>query len=322
MQAQKTDNLPDPEVVLFDGPGQQVVSMLQERLTTIVRAVNDYQTQDSTLSLAEFVPAEYIQGDDGEFGVKELQALADTTGMVFTKEKLETSVLTMSDGLYEVRRLFVDVQTRGNENAENTQELVLNFTPDGIMNGARFAMSMTRYDEILMESRSLEDDFRRKQIIGYLERFRTAYNKKDIDFIEQQFSDNALIITGTRIQKAENQKELPMKEEKVPNNGYKLIKRSKQEYISNLRNNIFKNNSFINVEFEGINIYQHPQYEEVYGINLFQKWSSSSYSDEGYLFLMIDYENENQPMIYVRAWQPEPFDNGTVIEMDMFELVK
>jgi hypothetical protein len=316
-------NLPDPEVVLVDGPGQQVVDMLQTRLTNIVRGVNQYQSRTGDQqSLASFVNDDYIAGDDGSYGIQELQALCDTTGMAFKKEVIETSVLEMSDGIYEVRRLNVEVETHGNEKANKTQELVLNFSPEGIMNGARFAMDMTRYDEILMESKSLEDDFRRKQIIGYLERFRTAYNKKDVDFIEQQFSDNALIITGTRVQVAEDQKELPMNQEKVPEEKFKLIKRSKSEYISNLRNNIFKNNSFINVEFEGINIYQHPDYDEVYGVNLFQKWSSSSYSDEGYLFLMIDYENEDKPLIYVRAWQPEPFENGQLIDMDMFELVK
>lgn len=310
----------EPEVVIVDGPGADISQELQKKATEVIRALNEYQMQDSIKNpYSSFIDEAIISGEDGEYAQRELIQLADSTGMLCKQEVLETRVLTMSDNRYEIRNLIVEVDVKGNEKASKSQELVLDFNEHLVLSGARFAMDKQRYDEILMASNSLQDEFRRKQLISYLERFRTAYNKKDVEYIEQQFSDNALIITGTRVKVAEEQKELGVSEEKKEH--YKFIKHSKKEYIERLRNHIFKNNSFINVEFSGINIYHHPEYHEVYGVNLFQQWNSSNYSDEGYLFLMIDYEDENRPLIYVRAWQPETFE-GEVIEMDMFELVK
>jgi hypothetical protein len=77
----------------------------------------------------------------------------------------------------------------------------------------------------------------------------------------------------------------------------------KQEYLQNLRT-VFDKNGFIDVKFDGIKITQHPRYPEVYGINLKQSWKSPGYGDDGYLFLMIDFKDENKPVIHVRAWQP------------------
>jgi hypothetical protein len=34
-----------------------------------------------------------------------------------------------------------------------------------------------------------------------------------------------------------------------------------------------------------------------------QSYASTTYADEGYLFLLIDFR-ETDPLIYVRAWQP------------------
>lgn len=56
----------------------------------------------------------------------------------------------------------------------------------------------------------------------------------------------------------------------------------------------------------------------VYGINIKQNYSSSTYADQGYLFQMVDLKDSNRPVIYVRAWQPEKFDDGRVIDLSDF----
>ena len=41
-------------------------------------------------------------------------------------------------------------------------------------------------------------------------------------------------------------------------------------------------------------------------MRLRQEWRSSTYSDEGYLFLLWDFpEDGGDPIIHVRTWQPE-----------------
>ena len=44
-----------------------------------------------------------------------------------------------------------------------------------------------------------------------------------------------------------------------------------------------------------------------------QYWHTSHYSDEGYLFLMIDFRDANNPLIQVRTWQPYKNNVGQVI---------
>ena len=69
---------------------------------------------------------------------------------------------------------------------------------------------------------------RRQLILDFVERFRTAYNQRDIQFLNQIFSDDALIITGKVVkQQTRDGIKLPDKVE--------FFKRSKHEYIANLK---------------------------------------------------------------------------------------
>lgn len=313
------DELPArPEVIFRDGP-PHMIPILQENTEFVLMAINRYYRSETSFGSA--APSRLFRGEDGQHGYSELSILAQETGMFVTREVFEPVILELIDGSLEVRRLFVQLDAENVLEHEATQELVLAYSADGVLIGARFAMEMERFDSIINSSNSLQDEFRRKQIINYLERFRTAYNRKDIDFIEQQFSEDALIITGTRIQSVRSD-DVPLDNSLGQSEQFRLIRQTKAEYIRRLRDEVFAVNAFINVEFSDIEIYRHEVYEEVYGINLVQRWDSSRYSDDGYLFLMIDYEDELRPKIYVRAWQREPFDDGRIIAMDMFTLIK
>ena len=67
---------------------------------------------------------------------------------------------------------------------------------------------------------------------------------------------------------------------------------------------------------------RHHKIPEIYGVKLKQKWQSDSYSDTGYLFLMIDFINPDKPLIHVRTWQPEKFPDGSVISLGDFEIIE
>ena len=45
--------------------------------------------------------------------------------------------------------------------------------------------------------------------------------------------------------------------------------------------------------------------ENIYGVTLHQAWRSSTYNDDGWLFLLWDFNNEEQPQILVRTWQED-----------------
>ena len=100
-----------------------------------------------------------------------------------------------------------------------------------------------------------------------------------------------------------------------------FIRLGKYEYLERL-NNVFKNNDFVRALFDEINIQRHPQFEKIYGVQLKQHWQSSFYSDEGYLFLLVDFIKEDEPIIHVRAWQPEKFADGSTISIYDFEIIE
>jgi len=63
---------------------------------------------------------------------------------------------------------------------------------------------------------------------------------------------------------------------------------------------------------------KHDREPNVYGVELIQHWNATGYnnvpgySDVGRLFLMIDFRKEDEPLIWVRAWQPLNTKDGFV----------
>lgn len=57
-----------------------------------------------------------------------------------------------------------------------------------------------------------------------------------------------------------------------------------------------------------------------YGVRLHQKWKSTNYSDEGYVFLLWNFTSEDKPQIEVRTWQPDMVGNQKVAEDDIISL--
>jgi hypothetical protein len=305
----------DVRVILTDGPGRDIVALLQENASIVMTAINRYNP-----SVGRVILPDQIKAGEGIFGQERLSEIIRETGMRATSSELRSQVIMLNNNTYEIRRMYV---TTNAANDNRSLELILSFNSEGRLTDARFAIAEHQFNTILEGAKSLEEDYYLRQIINYLEQIKTAYNRKDADYIELQFSDKALIITGTRVQEFDGGSNMVRtSDNEMIQEKFRLNRQTKAEYMGRLRNVIFKNNEFINVDFSGINIYVHPDYEKIYWVQVFQKWSSSTYSDVGYLSFMIDFGNEDQPLIYVRAWQPEPFSDGTLIDLNMFEIIK
>ena len=97
---------------------------------------------------------------------------------------------------------------------------------------------------------------------------------------------------------------------------------AQQGYLIALKS-LFEKNEEIEITFSNIKINQHPRYSEIYGVNLIQSWKSNSYADEGYLFLMIDFKDELNPVIQFSAWQPyRDTSENEIIELSDFIINK
>ena len=238
--------------------------------------------------------------------MKEIGLIWKGSAMVFPPVNIMSRCLKTSNG-FQVRGIPVDIE-QADEN-EKRQELTIDFLNNGQISNVSIAIDMHRYEQIMAEKSSDIDYARRQVIVDFVENFRTAYNRKDIKLLNSVFSDKALIITGKVIYEKPNS---DIDRMTLRNNKVVYIKQTKQEYIQKL-SSIFKMNKFVNVKFEDIDVVQHPKYDDIYGVTLKQYWHTSHYSDEGYLFLMIDFRDANNPLIQVRTWQPYKNNVGQIV---------
>ena len=98
----------------------------------------------------------------------------------------------------------------------------------------------------------------------------------------------------------------------LPQNQVVYNVKSKRQYLDRLRE-VFRTNKEIEVGFEEFKIMRHPTKEGIYGVTLRQYYSSDRYSDDGYLFLLWDFQDKMAPKIHVRTWQPTLQEDQTLL---------
>ena len=239
----------------------------------------------------------------------------NATPMYCSKQYISEKCVQRSSGGYQVRNIPVFIPDAPED--QQNQEIVIDYTANGLINNITISIEETRVRAILEEYATLEDFNRRQIIIAFLENFRTAYNRKDIKYIETVFSDHALIITGKVV------KQVPTKDAAINSllgtEKIVYVTHTKKEYINNLKLT-FGRNKYIDVVFDDIDVVSHPKNEKLYGVTLSQKWGSSTYNDTGYLFLMVDFKDEDWPMIHVRTWQPDKINGKDLSKDEIFKL--
>lgn len=275
-----------------------MIQILQNNLAALLTEINAAYNQKRNLNLGS-LPLHVPTG--GEADVKdELATLWDMTHFKCDDEEVVDRLWPMKDGTFYVRQIPMVLDPDGEVVRESTfQEVAVTFDRNGNISEFRFALD-AQVSESMEKCGNVTNVERRTKILGFVERFRTAYCRKDINFMNQIFSDDALIITGTVIQTRPN--DLGQGNAKVVYN-----RQNKQQYLANLRR-AFARNKYIEVKFEVLDnecgVTQSQNNPNVYGVRLRQEWRSSNYSDDGYVFLLWDFRDEEHPEIKVRTWQP------------------
>lgn len=251
----------------------------------------------------------------GNIGTRVQQSMAmlwENCPFECTDEEIIEHCITTGTG-YQVRNIPLMMKPTGEREfgEDEYQEAVISFDKHGNVESFYLSISMNLYMNVIKSNLELTDLRRRQLILDYVEQFRTAYNQKDIKFLNQVFSDDALIITGKVIttKHAEG-----FTSQKIQYN-----KQSKEQYIKNL-SGVFKRNSYIKVTFDDIEVMRHPVNPNFYGVTLLQGWTSGRYHDDGYLFLLWDFTNENAPQIHVRTWQPDKIGGKPLPKDEVFSL--
>lgn len=176
----------------------------------------------------------------------------------------------------------------------------------GKIDGVQFALEERSLTNIMGETDI--DEVARLALINFMENYKTAFAFQNWDYVESIFSDDAIIITGRVIKRQETMAD--GRQQII--NEYKLTQQSKKSYINRLRST---QKEWINIKF-GSTLVERSHQDDLYGLSMCQDYYSNNYGDHGYLFLMIDNTNPEQPLIRIRAWQPnEHFKMGKYQEV-------
>jgi hypothetical protein len=291
------------KVSISEGADQALRDTLSLRLTLIMNSLEKQNWEE-------------ISGYFTSAGLASFQNLLASTEFKNVNPLYEPKILNLLNGNYEIRDLKVKVKLKGTK-GNPFQNLIFELNEQGLISEVHFAMEDSRYQEIIKQGELLNDFICRQPIIQFLEIFRTAYNRKDLEYLKKVYSDDALIIVGQVLQTKPGTTDYFEKSTTLSPDRIRFIKLKKSEYITRL-GEVFKNNAFVEVRFDSIDIKSHYKYNRIYGIVLKQYWQSSSYSDQGYLFLMMDFNDVQQPIIRVRSWQPERFSDGSVVDLGCF----
>jgi len=176
----------------------------------------------------------------------------------------------------------------------------IEYSEEGKVDNIEMALDLDFYSKML-DSDGKVDEERRLIILNFVESLRTSYMLKDIDEIEKLYSDKALIITGKVLEQVDRpvdyMKNTFTKEQII----YQV--QTKKQYIDNLRK-VFNKVAYVKLEFTDIiGPVRHRKNPSFYGVRLNQHWRTSEYEDNGILFLLIQFKENEDPVIWVRTWQ-------------------
>lgn len=143
-------------------------------------------------------------------------------------------------------------------------------------------------------------------LVSFLENYKTAYALKRLDYISSIFDDDALIITGRVLRNVKGSNEYS------GNRYVTLTRQSKANYIRNL-SRVFASQEYINIQFSDCEVMKLGKGEQLFGIKIRQEYFSTTYSDTGYLFILVDLRDYLKPVIHVRTWQEAPDKDFGVI---------
>ena len=217
---------------------------------------------------------------------------------------------------WQVRNIPLFLKNMPDDEAD--KEIAINFDKSGTIEDIYFTLDMNNYKAIMnSEDNEITDLRHRESILNFVEKFQSAYFLKDIDFLAKVHSDDALIISGKVIKQTKLVgnviKSYDISKEQL------LYKTPQKDYINKLRS-IFANNPKINVKFDDIEVVRHPYYVDIYGLRIIQSWNTTNYSDAGYRFFLIDFDDNNNMQIFVRTWQPDKLNGKPLSEDEIFKL--
>ena len=188
-----------------------------------------------------------------------------------------------------------------NNNRQFVEDVTFTFNTDRKIESLAFGLGSVARSDIFDKAIGKWPEQSKMVLASFLENYKTAYALKRLDYIESIFSEDAYIVTGHVLKKPQHKIE---GQPSLSKDEVRYTRHTKREFIRKLEQS-FKSNQFINIRFSNNDVLKSGVGGEVYGIQIKQDYYSSSYGDTGYLFLLVDINNPDKPIISIRTWQPE-----------------
>ena len=219
-----------------------------------------------------------------------------------------------ADGKVVARGLQMSFTFNRGTKKSFVEDVVMTFNQEKQIENIAFGLGQIAENDILCKHAPGWKDETREMLMEFLENYKTAYCLKRLDYIRDIFADDAVIIIGNVTKRKTMQ--MGDHDRAISEGGQEVIqynRYTKDDYLKNLER-CFRRNEFINIRFSNNDIQWLEKYkdEEIFAIQIGQEYNSTSYADQGYLFLLVNMTNHDQPQIKIRTWQPNEVDMSKI----------
>lgn len=225
---------------------------------------------------------------------------------------LDTSDLTFCQSTNGVvcRNAKMSFTFKNNVRSSFVEDVVFTFNAKKRIDYIAFGLGKQAESDILGNDNW--DLATRKALMNFLENYKTAFALKRLDYLQSVFDDNAVIISGCTVNPGGNR--FADSNVRYAKNQYvRYTRESKKEYLARMARS-FASKEFINIRFSNNVVKKYGKGMESYAIQIKQDYYSSNYGDSGYLFLYVDMNDPDNPVIKVRTWQPKPDPNFGLVD--------
>lgn len=279
-------------------PTGAVKATMEKNLSALLTEIDRAGSGGSNLNLNGISIESGVQEQTD--GAKEhLQYLWEVCPFVCKKTSYVGKCINDHQG-YQVRGIAITMKPKDSSyDGSLDRELTVSFNKNGMITGVRPAYELQEDARKFFQEGGVADVAQRMEILKWVEDFRCYYNERNLNALNQIYSEDALIITGSVVKKRTRTGDGVQYKNKV-----KYTKQTKSEYLDKLAR-MFRNKKYIDVKFDHITVMRHGAKPNIYGVTLHQVWKTSGYEDEGWLFLLWDFNNPDRPEIHVRTWQTD-----------------
>jgi hypothetical protein len=215
--------------------------------------------------------------------------------------KLNIKCLKRCEGGYQARDIPIVMLEAPDD---RQQKILINYTDNGTIYD--ICLAVDSIPTISGKDKEDKEKCRRQKILDFIELYRTSYYTKDLNFLNAVCNPDKILFPR-----------------KVLNSELPYKRQINMQYLQNLKY-LFATTGYISMKFTDMEVRQHPKYSEIYGLTFKQTWHTAYpngyvYDDAGYVFLMMDFRNENNPEIFNCTWQPEEYGGKKLSTEEIFK---